>query len=111
MSAFSLRNAILAATMVVSASVGSGCYVDADVGPEYADGYQPAYFDGAVVYYDTVGRPYYYSNGAVYWVPYSHPYYGTLVRHYQAYGPAYHRWYGNGGYRYRSYRGGGGRRR
>ena len=55
-------------------------------------------------YYDDVGRPYYYAGGAVAWVPQSSPLYVGYVNHWHAYGPAYHRWYGHYGYRYRAYR-------
>jgi len=83
----------------------SGCYVDATP-PEFAvEGYQPAYCDGYVVYYDAGGRPFYYlPGGGVYWIPANHPYYGELVRHWGVYGHAYSRWYAHSGYRYRAYR-------
>ena len=92
----------------------SGCYAEAVPAPEpmltsasvQVDGYEPAYYDGYVVYYDDVGRPYYYDRGAVVWVSTSSPYYGGLVHHWRVYGPAYHRWYSNYGYRYRTYRAG-----
>ncbi len=62
-------------------------------------------YDGYVVYYDEVGRPSYYVNGGVVWVSPGVPAYAGLVSHWRAYGPAYHRWYTNHGYRYRAYRG------
>ena len=89
----------------------SGCYVEpepavyttsADVAVD--DGYQPAYYDGYVVYYDDVGHPYYYDRGAVVWVSADSPYYVGLVNHWHYYGPAYGRWYAHSGYRYRGYR-------
>jgi hypothetical protein len=90
-----------------------GCYAEADVptatvttsGAVVAgDGYEPAYYDGYLVYYDDVGRPFYYDHGAVIWISPGSPYYGGLVSHWHTYGPAYHRWYGHYGYRYRGYR-------
>jgi hypothetical protein len=96
--------------MSACATLGTGCYVDAQTEPVAVEGYQPQYYDGYVVYYDGGGRPYYYNNGAVYWVPATSPYYGGYVNHWRAYGPAYGRWYGSYGYRYRGYRGGAGRR-
>ena len=41
--------------------------------------------------------------GVLTWVPPGSPYYGGLVGHWRAYGVAYHRWYGHGGYGYRGY--------
>jgi hypothetical protein len=103
MRAFTFRSFALAVLVAGCAAVSSGCYVE-DPPPAYADGYQPQYYDGSVVYFDEVGRPYYYVNGAVFWVPPGSPYYGRLVGHWHVYGPAYHRWYGHYGYRYRGYR-------
>ena len=102
-----------AALLLGSASlVVSGCYVDE---PVYAEGYQPAFYDGYMVYYDGYGRPFYYERGAPVWVPAGSPYYGGLVAHWHRYGPAYGGWYSHYGYRYHgyrggAYRGGGGRR-
>jgi hypothetical protein len=108
----SFRPAIVAALMTACATLGTGCYVDAQVAePEVVEGYQPQYYDGYVVYYDTVGRPYYYVNGGVYWVPPTSPYYGVYVNHWRTYGPSYGRWYARSGYRYRTWRGAPGRRR
>lgn len=68
------------------------------------DGYVPAYYDGYLVYYDDGGRPFYYSGGSVVWISAGSPYYAGLRNHWRVYGPAYHRWYGHYGYRYRGYR-------
>lgn len=92
-------------------SVMTGCYAAVEPVPVYttsavvaSDGYEPAYYDGYVVYYDDIGHPYYYNGaGAVVWVPVSSPHYVGLVNHWHAYGPAYHRWYASTGYRYHSY--------
>jgi hypothetical protein len=103
----SFRPAIFAALMSACAVFGTGCYAEVQAegpAPEVVDGYQAQYYDGYVVYYDTVGRPYYYNNGAVYWVPATSPYYGTYVNHWRAYGPSYNRWYSRSGYRYRTWR-------
>ncbi|HZU83546.1 MAG TPA: hypothetical protein VE987_11540 [Polyangiaceae bacterium] len=98
------RRLALAALLVVAPAL-SGCYVeDGPPPPEYAEGYQPQYYDGYVVYYDAVGRPYYYVNGGVYWVPPASPLYIGLVNHWRYYRPAYHRWYAHYGARYRGYR-------
>jgi hypothetical protein len=103
---FNLRGLALVALMAGFVPLGSACYAEEDVPPPaYAEGYQPQFYDGYVVYYDDVGRPYYYNNGAVFWVPGTSPYYVGLVNHWHMYGPAYHRWYGHYGYRYRGYRG------
>jgi hypothetical protein len=95
--------------LAAALALGSGCYVQAattvPTSAEVSVGdYVPAYYDGYPVYYDGVGNPYYYSGGVAVWIsPYS-PYYPGLVHHWHAYGPAYGRWYGAEGYRYRGYR-------
>jgi hypothetical protein len=101
-----LIRCLLVSTVLASAS---GCYVsDAPPPPPatavVADGYEPQYYDGYVVYYDDGGRPFYYSDGAVVWVPVTSPYYGGYVNHWHAYGPAYRSWYANHGATYRAYR-------
>ena len=96
------------ALVVLTASALGGCTVEtrpvavtsADVAD---DDYQPAYYDGYVVYYDG-GRPYYYNGGAVVWISPSSPYYGGLVEHYRVYGRGYGRWVAHDGYRYHAYR-------
>jgi hypothetical protein len=93
--------ALLAAT---ACSLSAGCYVEDEAPPPaYAGDYEPMYYDGAVVYYDDVGRPYYYMNGAVVWVAPSSPLYVGFVNHWHMYGPGYRRWYASHGYRYRGY--------
>jgi hypothetical protein len=72
----------------------------------YYGGYEPAFYDGYVVYYDGIGRPFYYANGIPLWVPHGSPYYAGLVDHSHAYGHAYGGWYADRGYRYHAYRGG-----
>ena len=100
----SIIKLVLAAALATAACTVSGCYVEAEPPVVVADGYQPVYYDGYIVYYDTYGHPYYYANGVSVWVPPASPYYGLYVRHYRAYGPAYRVWYGGYGYRYRAYR-------
>ena len=95
----------LAVLMIASGMMANACYVETYSGPGYVDGYEPAFYDGYVVYYDDLGRPYYYAGGVVYWVSPESPRYGGLVRHYRVYGPAYHRWVRDYGYRYRDYHG------
>ena len=94
----------LAIALFLFAPLSSACYAEAVPAPAYADGYEPQYYDGYVVYYDGYGRPFYHVNGAVYWVPPSSPFYGGYVNHWHSYGPAYGRWYGHYGVRYRGYR-------
>ena len=94
--------------LVASSLALAGCYAevaspDGVVVGDY--GYEPMYYNGYMVYYDGVGRPFYYMNGAVVWISPASPYYRGYVAHYRAYGPAYARWYGATGYRYRAYRG------
>jgi len=108
---FNIRGFVLAALTAGFVPLGSACYVDEVPPPEYAEGYQPQFYDGYVVYFDEGGRPFYHVNGAVVWVPPTSPLYVGYVNHWHAYGPAYRNWYGHYGYRYHGYRGGGGRRR
>jgi hypothetical protein len=98
---FNFRHLTFAALLVGMVPM-TGCYVDAQE-PAVAEGYEPQYYNGYVVYYDGVGRPFYYYNGAQMWVPESSPYYYGYVNHWRAYGPAYNRWYAGYGYRYRGY--------
>lgn len=105
-----IRRFVGVAVLAGAASVMSGCYAAVEPAPVYttsavvADGYEPAYYDGYVVYYDDVGHPYYYGGGGeIVWIPASSPRYVALVNHWHAHGPAYRRWYAHDGYRYRSY--------
>lgn len=88
----------------------AGCYAEAHgttttTSAVYeGDGYEPAYYDGYVVYYDDVGHPYYYDRDRVVYVSPRSTYYVGLVNHYHVYGPRYRVWYGHGGYRYHTYR-------
>jgi hypothetical protein len=91
---------VVAAALVVAAP---GCLVEDVPTPGYAYGYEPQYYDGYVVYYDTVGHPYYYRSGAAVRIDVGSPRYGPLVRHWHSYRPAYRRWYTHRGYRYRGY--------
>jgi len=93
----------LAIGVCTFASLSSGCYAETVPPPAYADGYEPQYYDGYVVYYDGYGRPFYHVNGAVYWVPPSSPFYVGLVGHWRYHRAEYGRWYGHYGYRYRGY--------
>ena len=99
-----IRNLTLVA-VILSAGLGStgcGAYVEAESPEVVADGYEPQYYDGRVVYFDN-GRPFYYDNGLVVWIPPSSPYYAGYVNHWAVYGPAYTRWYAGYGYRYRGW--------
>ncbi len=102
----SIRNLALAVVMAGLVPLATGCYAEVDGPPDYAEGYQPQFYDGYVVYYDDGGRPYYYVNGGVAWVPTSSPLYIGYVNHWRTYGVAYRGWYSHRGYRYRAYRGG-----
>jgi hypothetical protein len=102
MAALSSRNLVLSLALACS-GVTASCVVSEGPGPVYADGYEPAFYDGYVVYYDRVGRPYHYVNGSVVWVAPSAPAYPALVGHYHTYRQAYPGWYSHYGYRYRDY--------
>jgi hypothetical protein len=94
---------VIAAFLSGLAPTATGCYADDPPPPEYAGGFEPMYYDGAVVYYDDGGRPFYYDNGAVVWIPATSPFYVGYVNHWRAYGPAYHSWYAHYGRRYVGY--------
>jgi hypothetical protein len=102
---FDIRSLALVALLAVPiAATTSGCYVDAE-GPEASYGYEPQYYNGRIVYYDTAGRPFYYEGGGQIWIAATDPYYGGYVTHWRTYGPAYNAWYTNHGYRYHTWRG------
>jgi hypothetical protein len=107
---FNLRSFMLAAA-VLGSLTAPGCYAEV-AGPDAVVvgnyGYEPMYYNGYMVFYDGVGRPFHYVNGAAVWIAASSPYYAGYVAHWRAYGPAYARWYGASGHRYRTYRGPGG---
>jgi hypothetical protein len=86
---FSIRGLALVAVMAGLVPMASGCYAEVDTPPEYAEGYQPQFYDGYVIY----------------WVPQSSPLYVGYVNHWRTYGVAYRGWYAHRGYRYRAYRG------
>jgi hypothetical protein len=93
------------ATILATSSVfGTGCVAEVEP-PAYAEGWQPQYYNGYVVYYDDVGRPFYYVNGGAVWIPRESPFYVGYVNHWRVYGPHYRAWYSHYGYRYRGYRG------
>jgi len=99
------RSLALAVLLACCGATTTGCYAEAVPPPAYDYGYSPMYYNGAIVYYDGVGRPYYYGPGGVVWIPRESPYYVGYVNHWHAYGPAYRGWYARRGYAYRGYRG------
>ena len=72
--------------------------------PVAEDGYEPQYYEGAVVYYDEGGRPYYYDGERTVFVSPGWYGYNNLVVHWRANRVAYGRWYAHRGYSYRGYR-------
>ena len=110
----------LSAIVVAMASL-TGCYAESHSAPaastttvtsatsgaeQATNGYEPAYFDGYVVFYTDEGKPFHYGpGGSVVWIPASSTYYDGLSNHYRANGPSYSRWYASTGYRYHAYRG------
>ncbi len=102
---FHVRSLVLAIGLAALAPFASGCVVEDVPPPGYAEGYQPEYYNGYVVYYDDGGRPYYYANGAVVWIPATDPLYVRYVNHWRIYGSYYPRWYAHYGYRYHGWHG------
>ena len=64
-----IRSLAFAVVLGAVAPFGSGCYGRAAA----AYGYEPAYYDGYVVYYDGGGGPIYYYNGAAMFIPPTSP--------------------------------------
>ncbi|NUP07881.1 MAG: hypothetical protein HOW73_17685 [Polyangiaceae bacterium] len=62
--------------------------------------YDPLYYDGYVVYYDTIGRPYYYIDGRTHYVPRTYVGFNAYVNYYHAHRPAYNSWYAREGRRH-----------
>jgi len=80
---------------VASATALSGCYLEAR--PATVDysygGWTPYYYNGNLVYFDTLGRPYYYSSGSLMYVPATWVHYGASVNAYRLYGYRYRAWH------------------
>lgn len=96
-----VREAAAALALVALSAMTSACLVGSVPPPSYADGYEPVYYDGNLVYYDDAGRPFYYDGGGVVWVRPSAPAYPTLMAHWRSRPSAYRAWYAHQGYRYR----------
>jgi hypothetical protein len=103
MATLALRSLAVAAVLGVGGALGSGCVVEEVPPPVYADGYEPAFYEGYLVYYDDFGRPYYYRSGVSLWVSPASPAYPRLAAHWRLYRPWYRPWYVHHGYRYRGY--------
>ena len=80
---------------VASVTALSGCYLEAR--PATVDysygGWTPYYYNGNLVYFDTLGRPYYYGGGSLIYVPSTWSYYGTAVNAYRINGYRYRAWH------------------
>ena len=98
----------LALTLALVAAVGmvsSSCFVSTSGEPVVSTGYYtPQYYNGYVVYYDTLGRPMYYTGGVRYYVPATYMHYNSYVSHYRTHRVHYNRWNRSRGHRYRTYR-------
>jgi hypothetical protein len=79
------------------------CYVD-PLYPVEAEGWDPQYYDGYLVYYDEGGRPFYYMNGGAVWIPEGSPYYARFHGYWAAHPYAYRNWHARYGARFHSYR-------
>lgn len=82
----------------------AGCIVHTSEPTLATSYYTPMYYNGYVVYYDTLGRPIYYVNGIQYYVPATYYNYHAYVRHWRVHRVYYNRWYRTRGHRYRRYR-------
>ena len=92
---------LAAAAIAIALPFASGCtvYTTEAATVEADDAYTPTYYDGNVVYYDTVGTPYVYREDRVYYVPRTYAHYDVLVGHYHSHPRAYHSWYRSHPYR------------
>src|SRR5258708_1548431 len=111
------RYTLLAIAALVVPLGGCYAYVDPETPVEVVDGdegYTPLYYQGNVVYYDTVGLPFVWFGTAPFYVPHDYYGYGSLVNHYRYHAHAYHNWayshdhhggghYGNYGHRHGVY--------
>lgn len=97
-----LRKVLVAIALATTPCL-AGCYADAAY-PVEAEGWQPQYYDGYMVYYDQGGQPFYYVNGAAVWIPQSSPYYAQFNGYWRANPYAYSRWHARYGASYHSYR-------
>ncbi|MBU1221101.1 hypothetical protein KKF34_01345 [Myxococcota bacterium] len=89
--------AILTSILTLSAAtILSGCVVSAQpatVSYSYG-GWNPYYYQGALVYFDSFGRPYYYAGGVRVWVPSTWVQYNSAVSYYRVNRHRYTRWHG-----------------
>ncbi len=99
-----VRGVATAIAFLALSAMAGACEVEpAAAPPTYSDGYEPAYYDGNLVYYDDVGRPFYYVSGGVVWIAPSAAAYPTLTAHWRSRPYAYRAWYAHQGYRYRGH--------
>jgi len=87
--------------LLVPVALTSGCYARGRaeiIGPapppppRVTVDFSPLYYEGHVVYYDTVGYPYYIVEGGRYYIPRTHAHYRLYVRHYHRHPTAYRSW-------------------
>jgi hypothetical protein len=100
-----VQRIVLSAAITVCASISASCVMELELPlPVVVEAYEPVYYGGYLVYYDTDGAPYYYVDSHIYYVPRTYVHYNVLVRHYQVHRVQYHRWYARDGHRYKHYR-------
>ena len=98
------RIGLVAALIAVGGFSLSACVLSAEpgevsVGTSY---YSPMYYNGYIVYYDSVGSPIYYSGGATYYVPSTYGQYHAYRSHYTTHRGNYNRWNSSQGHRYKA---------
>jgi hypothetical protein len=80
---------------VASVTALSGCYLEAR--PATVDysygGWTPYYYNGNLVYFDSLGRPYYYGSGSMIYVPATWAHYAVATNAYRINGYRYRAWH------------------
>ena len=95
-----MKRSIITVTIIAVSSLvmlAAGCVVTArpatvSVSASYG-GWTTYYYDGYLVYFDTIGRPYYYMNGRMMYVPNSWDRYNVALASWRNNRAAYNRWH------------------
>lgn len=95
-----MKRSLFAAGMVIATSLtlfASGCVITArpatvTVEASYG-GWTTYYYNGYIVYVDSLGRPYYYYNGRIMYVPATWVHYNVVVHNWRTNRVAYNRWH------------------
>lgn len=95
-----MKRSLFVLGLIIATSVSmlaSGCVVTArpatvTVEASYG-GWNTYYYNGYIVYVDSLGRPYYYYNGRIMYVPSTWVHYNVVVHSWRTNRVAYNRWH------------------